>query len=80
MDAVGLPETVAHAHRASARTYGPEGEYSSEVQQRLHRLTRLASSRCVRASVNKATNGYCAEFGTMRPSDQVIMYEVTTST
>jgi hypothetical protein len=46
----------------------PEGQYSSEVQQRPHCLTRSASSRCVRASVNMATNGYCAEFGTLSSS------------
>ena len=47
-----------------ARTYGSEGQYSSEVQQRPRRLTRSASSRCVRASVKKARSGDCAEFGT----------------
>jgi hypothetical protein len=48
------------------RAYGPDGQYSSEVQQRPHCLSRSASSRCVRTSVNKATSGYCAEFGTKR--------------
>jgi hypothetical protein len=33
--------------------YGPEGQYSSEVQQRPHDLTHSASSRCVRASVKQ---------------------------
>ena len=37
-------------------------QYSSKVQQRPHCLTRSASSRSVRASVNNGTNGYCAEF------------------
>jgi hypothetical protein len=37
-------------------TYGPEGQYSTEVQQRPPCLTRSASSRCVRASVNKTKN------------------------
>jgi transposase len=41
-----------------------DGQYSSEVQQRPRRLTRSASSRCVRASVKKARSGDCAEFGT----------------
>ena len=39
-----------------------EGQYSSEVQQRAHCSARSASSKRVRASVNKATNGYYAEW------------------
>jgi hypothetical protein len=48
----------------------------NSVQQRPHFLTRLTSSNCVRASLNNAPNSFCAEFGTMRPSDQVNVYEV----
>ena len=46
--------------------YGPEDQWSSNVQQRPRCARRLASSRCVLASVTKALNGYCAEFETMR--------------
>jgi hypothetical protein len=59
-----------------ALAYGPEGQYSSKVQQRPHCLTRSASARWVRASVNMARSGFCAEFGAMQPSDQVNVYEV----
>ncbi len=70
--AANLRGTVAQAHGAAARTYGPEGQYSSEVQQRPHDLTHSASSRCMRASVNKASCGYCAEFGTKRSQVQIL--------
>jgi hypothetical protein len=62
----GSGRTAADALRRPARTYRPEGQHSSEVQHRPHCLTRSVSSRCVRPSVNKATNGYCSEFGTKR--------------
>ena len=55
-----------------AGAYGPDGQYSSEVQQRPQDLRRTASSRCVRAGVNKASNGYCAEFGTKRSQVQIL--------
>jgi hypothetical protein len=69
-------EPSSTPHGASARTYGPKGQYSSEIQQRPHCSARSASSKRVRASVNKATNGCCAEFGDDRPSDQVNVHEV----
>ena len=50
--------------RCFAQTYGPGGQYSSKVQQRPHYLMRSDSSIWVPASANKATNGYCVEFGT----------------
>jgi hypothetical protein len=58
--------------RCQVETYGPEGQYSSKVQQQPDCLTRLASSRCVPASVNKATSGYCADFGTKRSQVQIL--------
>jgi hypothetical protein len=57
----GLSWTVGQARPGP---YGSEGQYNIEVQQRPRRLTRSASSRCVRASVKKARSGDCAEFGT----------------
>jgi hypothetical protein len=67
------PLTNRRAHRrTSARTDGHEGQYSSEVQQRPHCSARSASCRCVRASVNKATNGSRAEFRTKRSQVQIL--------
>ena len=58
--------------RTLHQAYEPGGQYSSKVQQRPHCPMRSASSRRVRASVNKATNGYCAEFGTTNGTATVL--------
>jgi hypothetical protein len=63
-DNLRVRRTEANAYTRLARDYGAEGQHSSEVQQRPHYLTPPASCRCVPASANNGTNGYCAEFGT----------------
>jgi hypothetical protein len=56
-------------------SHGLQAEKSKvqqRVQQRPHYLTRSASSSCVSNSDNRATNGYCAEFGTKRSQVQIL--------